>query len=204
MTLEPYIQRLQVRLRSQINPDICWDAFRDEVGCELMNRATRMLVDGIALGGPADKVGGIAAEYAMDAALMRARRTVSATPFAMLTIPLHFAMTALMVFILEIMKAFNFRITEAVEELESQATGGALGLLPAIPVFQPQDLGLMVALTLSAVIAYTISNALAPAFARGGHPLNIALYGAITCIMSGFNMIVIPPMAAGILLSNTV
>lgn len=203
-TLEPYIQRLQVRLRSHINPDICWDAFRDEVGCELMNRATRMLIDGIALGGPADKVGGIAAEYAMDAALMRARRTNSATPFAMLTIPLHFAMTALMVFILEIMKAFNFRITEAVEELESQATGGALGLLPALPVFQPQDLGLMVALTLSAVISYTISNALAPAFAKGGHPLNIALYGGITCIMSGFNMIVIPPMAAGVLLAETV
>jgi archaeal flagellar protein FlaJ len=34
--LEPYIQRLQVRLRSHIKPEICWDAFRDEVGAELM------------------------------------------------------------------------------------------------------------------------------------------------------------------------
>ncbi|MFQ6027758.1 MAG: hypothetical protein ACE5Q6_09735 [Dehalococcoidia bacterium] len=203
-TLEPYIQRLQVRLRSQISPDLCWEAFRDEVGCELMNRSTRMLVDGIALGGSADKVGAIAAEYAMDASLMRARRNVSATPFAMLTIPLHFAMTALMVFILEIMKAFNFRITEAVTELENQSTGGALGLLPTIPVFQPQDMTLISGLTISAVLAYTVSNALAPAFARGGHPLNAALYGAITCIMTGFNMLVIPPVASSILLTSTV
>jgi len=203
-TLEPYIQRLQVRLRSHINPDLCWDAFRDEVGCELMNRSTRMLVDGIALGGSADKVGAIAAEYAMDASLMRARRNVSATPFAMLTIPLHFAMTALMVFILEIMKAFNYRITEAVLALEEQSTGGALGLLPAIPIFQPQNMGMISGLTIAAVLAYTVSNALAPAFARGGHPLNAALYGAITCIMTGFNMLVIPPVAASILLSNTV
>jgi flagellar protein FlaJ len=115
--LEPYIQRLQVRLRSHIKPEICWDAFRDEVGAELMNRTTRMFVDGVALGGAPDKVGAIAAEYSMDAALMRARRNVSATPFAFLTIPLHFAMTGLMVFILEIMKAFNERITAAIAEL---------------------------------------------------------------------------------------
>lgn len=111
--LEPYIQRLQVRLGSNIKPELCWDAFRDEVGAELMNRTTNMFVDGINLGGSADKVGNIAAEFSMDAALMRARRTVSATPFAYLTIPLHFAMTGLMTFILEIMKSFNQVITEA-------------------------------------------------------------------------------------------
>ena len=49
--LEPYIQRLQVRLRSNISSEKCWDAFRDEVGAELMNRTTRMYVDGVTLGG---------------------------------------------------------------------------------------------------------------------------------------------------------
>jgi len=32
--LEPYIQRLQVRLSNNLKPELCWDAFRDEVGAE--------------------------------------------------------------------------------------------------------------------------------------------------------------------------
>jgi flagellar protein FlaJ len=199
--LEPYVQRLQVRLRSNIKPELCWDAFRDEVGAELMNRTTRIFVDGVALGGPPDTVGNIAAEYAMDAALMRARRNNSATPFAFLTMPLHFAMSGLMIFILEIMKAFNAQITAAIEELESQSTGGALGALPAIPVFQPQSLDMIVYLTVAALLAYTVANALAPKVAKGGHPLLICFYGAITCLMTGFNMMFIPPVASGILLN---
>ena len=200
--LEPYIQRLQVRLRSHIKPEICWDAFRDEVGAELMNRATRMFVDGVALGGAPDKVGAIAAEYSMDAALMRARRNVSATPFAFLTIPLHFAMTGLMVFILEIMKAFNERITAALAELEAQSSGAGLEALPAIPVFQPQNMTMITYLTVAALLAYTISNALAPKFAKGGHPLLIATFGSITCIMTGFNMLIVPIVAGKILLEG--
>jgi flagellar protein FlaJ len=199
--LEPYIQRLQVRLRTNIKPELCWDAFRDEVGAELMNRTTRIFVDGVALGGPPDRVGNIAAEYAMDAALMRARRNNSATPFAFLTMPLHFAMSGLMIFILEIMKTFNQHITAAIEELESQSTGGALGALPAIPVFQPQNLDMIVYLTVAALLAYTVANALAPKVAKGGHPFLVCFYGALTCLMTGFNMMFIPPVAASVLLN---
>ena len=164
-----------------------------------MNRTTNIFVDGVALGGEADKVGNIAAEFSMDAALMRARRTVSATPFAYLTIPLHFAMTGLMTFILEIMKAFNTQITLAIADLESQSST-ALSALPAIPVFQPQNMDMISALTISALLAYTVSNALAPKFAKGGHPFLICSFGAITCLMTGFNMLIIPPLAEGILL----
>lgn len=51
-----------------------------------------------------------------------------------------------------------------------------------------------------ALLAYTVSNALAPKFAKGGHPLNIASFGAITCILTGFNLVIVPPIASGILL----
>jgi len=44
-------------------------------------------------------------------------------PFAFLTIPLHFAMTGLMVFVMEIMIAFNARITTALEEMENISGG---------------------------------------------------------------------------------
>ncbi|MCI0879021.1 MAG: hypothetical protein J4N78_09085 [Chloroflexi bacterium] len=199
-TLEPYIRRLQVRLNSKISPEKSWDAFRDEVGSQLMNRTTRMFVDGVALGGPPDRVGAIASEYAMDSAMMRARRVVSAAPFAFLTIPLHFAMTGLMVFVLEIMKAFNVRIGLAVLDLESNSGGAGIGAAATLPVFQQQDLGLLSNMTTVALMSMTIGNALTPKFALGGHPLNTALFGAITFLMTAFNMLIIPTIAGGVLL----
>ena len=203
-TLEPTIRRLQIRLRKGISPEKSWEAFRDEAGSLLMSRATRMFVDGVSLGGPPDKVGALAAEYATDSALMRARRAVSAAPFAFLVVPLHFAMTGLMVFVLEIMKAFNFRIAEASLDLEKNSEGSGLALLPSLPVFQPQDIGLLTTLTLVALLSMTISNSLAPKFALGGHVLTVALFAGLTLVMTGFNMMVIPPIAVKVMLPSTI
>ena len=201
-TLEPAIRRLQIRLRKQITPEKSWEAFRDETGSQLISRSTRMFVDSVALGGPPERVGAIAAEYAMDSALMRARRSVSAAPFAFLVIPLHFAMTALTVFVLEIMKAFNTRIAEASAILESQSGGSGLALLPSLPVFQAQNLSMLSYLTLTALVSMTISNALAPKFALGGHFTIVAFFGSITCVMSGLNMLIIPPIAQSVMLPS--
>ena len=87
--LEPYINRLQARLSSQISPDICWDRFTDEIGSELVSRSSTMFVDGTGLGGSPERVGDIASKYAMSVALLRAKRYVTALPFAYLVIPLH-------------------------------------------------------------------------------------------------------------------
>ena len=197
--LSPYLKRLQVLLDRKISTEKAWDAFRDEVGSQLMNRSTRMFVDGCALGGSPDRVGEIAAGYAMDTALMRDRRVVTAAPFAFLIIPLHFAMTGLTVFVMEIMIAFNDRISAAADQLAAQSGSAGLSIAQSLPVFRGQDLTLMGYLTLATLISMTISNALAPKVALGGHPLNAALYGAITCLMTGFNMLMIPPVASGIL-----
>ena len=58
-------------------------------------------------------------------------------------------------------------------------------------------------LTLATLLSMTISNALAPKVALGGHPLNAALYGAITYLMAGLNMLIIPPIASNILLTGS-
>lgn len=200
--MEPYLKRLQILLDRKINPEKAWDAFRDEVGSQLMNRSTRMFVDGVALGGAPDRIGEIASAYAMDTALMRERRLVTAAPFAFLIIPLHFAMTGLMVFVMEIMNAFNERISAAAAQMASQSGGSGLGIAATLPVFKGQDLSLLSNLTLAALISMTISNALAPKAALGGHWLNATAFGAITCLMTGFNMLIIPPIASGILLTG--
>ena len=201
-TLEPYLRRLDIRLSKGVDTQRCWDAFRDELGSELANRATKVFVDGITLGGPPEKVGEISGEYAMDTALMRARRAVSAMPFAFLTIPLHFAMTGLMVFVLEIMIAFNARITSALAEMESISGGSGIDAVASLPFFQEHDMGLLTMMTTIALVAMTISNSLAPKFAMGGHSLNAAFFGGITCIMTGFNLLVIPGITSNLLVDQ--
>ena len=105
-----------------------------------------------------------------------------------------------MTFVLEIIRAFNTRIALATEDLASQSGGSGIGMLPALPIFQPQDMSLMSTVTMVALLSMTLSNALAPKFALGGHPLIIGVFGSITCLMTAFNMAVIPPIAARIML----
>ena len=50
-----------------------------------------------------------------------------------------------MVFVLEIMRVFNFRIAEASADLEKNAEGSGLALLPSLPVFQAQDISMLMA-----------------------------------------------------------
>ena len=197
-TLEPYIKRLQSRLRSQISPRLCWDRFVDETGSELVNRTTRMFVDGSTLGGSPEVVGQISSDYALSIALLRAKRKVTALPFAYLTVPLHGAMSALLIFVMEIMTSFNEKLVVATAELTSQS-GSATIQVPNLPVFQPKDMTQTQMLTLAAVFVLTVANSLAAKFALGGHSLNIATYGSIMCTVSGINLMLIPPVAQGLM-----
>ncbi|MBC8280030.1 MAG: hypothetical protein H8E48_04515 [Chloroflexi bacterium] len=201
-TLDPLIKRLQTRLKRSIDPDKSWNAFRDEAGSALLNSSTRMFVDGVTLGGSPEKVGSIASKHALEVALLRDRRAVSAAPFAILTIPLHFAMTALMVFILEIMITFNTQISGAISELNDSSAGQGLALLPPLPVFQSQDMSSLSMITTVALLSLTVANALSPKFAMGGSKLLMSLFGSITCLMTGLNMLIIPTIARTILLPD--
>ena len=164
--LEPYIKRLQSRLSTRITPNLCWDRFMDETGSELVHRSTRMFVDGTSLGGSPEKVGHIASDYAMSIALLRAKRNVTATPFAYLTIPPHGAMSALLVFVLEIMIAFNTKLSLATTELSEQAGSAALHV-PNLAVFQPKDMSQTTLIIIGAVAVLTIANTMAPQIRDG-------------------------------------
>ena len=197
-TLEPHITRLQIRLQSQIAPEVCWESFKDEVGSELVSRTSSMFVDGTSLGGAPERVGEISAKYALTIAMLRGKRQVAALPFAYLVVPLHGAMTALLIFVLEIMRSFNERLIVATRDLSASSSEG-LSKIPDLPVFQPSERGLVGTLVIIMVLVLTVANSFSPKFATGGHPLNVAFYGSIMCILTGLNLILIPPVAAGLL-----
>ena len=165
--LEPYIGRLQTRLRRSIHPDKAWNSFRDETCSALLNSSTRMFVDGVTLSGSPEKVGGIASNHA-----------------------------------LEIMNTFNSQISGAISELNDSSAGQGLALLPPLPVFQSQDMSSLSMITTVALVSLTIANALSPKFAMVGSKLLMALFGSITCLMTGLNMMVIPAIARSVLLPD--
>ena len=198
VALEPYIRRLQARLQSNIRPDVCWNRFKEESGSELVHRSANMFLDGTSVGGSPRIVGDIAADYAMNVALLRRQRGVVSLPFAFLTIPLHGATVGLLVFVLEIMTSFNNKITEATTDV-MQAGGAAAAQIPSLPVFQPKDMGTTTLVVMATVLVLTVANTLSAHFATGGHPLKVAFYGGIMSILTGLNLVMIPPMASQVL-----
>lgn len=198
--MEPYLERLQGRLNGRLSPEVCWERFTDETGSALVNRTMRMFVDGVSVGGSPDVVGTIATDYAMNVALLRAKRRASALPFAFLVIPLHTAMIGLLVFILEIMRSFNQRLLEAVSTL-NRASSSMVIEIPNLPIFQPKDLGPVTYITMAVVLVLVVANSLVPKLALGGHRVLLLTYAPLTCLTAGANLLIIPPLAATLLAS---
>lgn len=198
-TLEPYIQRLQTRLQSNLDPALCWERFRDETGSELLNRCTRMLLDGCSLGGSPERVGEIASDYGLSISILRAKRGVASSTFAFLTIPLHFALVSLMIFILEVMKGFQGHLSSVMVEMAGKSFEGRAIQLSALPMFQQRDLTLVSLLTLVVIIGFTVANSVTPWFATGGHPAKIVFYASLMCLLSGVSLLIIPPVAQMVL-----
>jgi archaellum biogenesis protein FlaJ (TadC family) len=96
------------------------------------------------------------------------------------------------------MKSFNGKLLESTAELAAQSGGAALQI-PNLPAFHPKDMSQITNLTMGALIVLTITNTLAPKFATGGHNLQLAFYGAIMCITTGLNLLLIPSIAGTLL-----
>ena len=199
-SLEPHIVRLKIRLASHLPSELCWDRFKAEAGSELLRRALEMLMDGVELGGDADEIGEIAGSYASSIAELREKRRLTSSSFTYLVIPMHAAMTGLLLFILEIIANFNNRLSEAAVGLLDKAETAVPTMVQGtgLQIFQSQDLTMVTLMVTSVVVTLTFANALAAKITSGGHDLKLAFTLGVTCIISGANMIVVPRLAAAI------
>lgn len=224
-SLEHHVADLRTRLQSNLPADQCWDAFREESGSELVNRGSRMLIDGSTYGARLDRVGQICSDYALNVVQLRAQRQLTASAFAFLIVPLHAIMALILVFVLHIVIIFNSNLAavsiadpfDATLGYESQATlepgGSGLSLEDAqIPTdvtfssakrlfgasnaFESQDTTPISYMVVLVLVALTIANALASKFATGGSNLKIVSILSPLCIVSGVVLGVIPIVAS--------
>lgn len=210
--LSPYARRLHLRTKSGIDTDICWDAFRDESGSELVNRTTRMLAEGVEAGAKPELAGAITSEYAMTVSQLRAKRGLTASTFTFLTVPMHATMIFILVFITEVLVHFNEKIESAAAQVSGftgsgvmlpeglsmppgLAIGGGSSISPGQFLLGSGDLGHSSLLIVGVILALTLANGVAPKFAAGGSNLKIAFHLSVACLISGIVMGVVPVVA---------
>ena len=112
-----------------------------------------------------------------------------ASTFSWLVIPLHIALTALLVFILQIMEIFQSTLAN-IQDVD--ITGVAA--IPATPFggYSPDETSIFVWLVAIVVLVLTAANAFAPKAAEGGHPLKLLYNLAIMALISGANFLLVP------------
>ena len=139
-SLAPEVKKLYVRVDSGIDPELCWQKFVAETGSELVDRAVRIFWDGTNKGGDPEEVGARASFFAMNTALLRAKRRMVSATFEWLSIPMHGAIAGLLIFIVQIMNLFSKVIVDLQPERAANSQS-----LPELSVgnFQGADLTIL-------------------------------------------------------------
>jgi flagellar protein FlaJ len=190
-SLKDEVNLLYTRLLAGINPHLCWERFVGESGSEQVNRSVRIFQDGVTLGGEPERVGNDASSFAMKIALLRAKRGLVASGFSWLAIVMHLVITALVVFIYEILDTFSSFVTPMIPE------EGAGEMMP--PIFTAglfsggsTDLNLLHFMVTLIIIVLTFVNAFAIYSTTGGHIFKLTFYLAITMAASGAAIVFVP------------
>jgi len=192
------VERLQMRLKGGIKSDLCWQRFISESGSELVHRSTRMFFDAMAHGSDAEKVGKFVSDYAMKIALLRANRKLVANTFAMMVVPLHAVLVAIMLFITNVLVVFATELTRIQEESISTSRLQQEAGIGNVLLFAAPNIQFITAFAIAVILVLTITNSLAPYVASGGHPLKVCLFAAGMLLMSGLALMFIPGVVQGL------
>lgn len=204
-SLNPYFRRLDVRIRASLSPDMAWRRLVEETGSEMVDRTVSIFWDALTIGGNPLETGKNAAFFASSISMLREKRALVANTFTFLVIPLHLAMTGLLMFILNVMKLFAGELKDqtAPDLGETGASIPDIANVSGFNTFANVDFGFLGILTTSVVLALTVANALAPHSASGGHRFRFLLGLGVMMIISGSMMTLVPPMAESIFATIT-
>ena len=199
-SLEPELQRLMTRVSCGLSTSRSWYRFMADTGSELVHRVVRAFWDGNDWGGQPERIGAFSANMAMRVWLLRAKRKLVASTFNYVVVPMHIALIATLVFISEVVTAFNTKLIEAQAVSQTENTSSIqpadIGIPDAL-AFQSFDTGFINVMVLVVILCLTVINAFAPRAASGGHKYKMALFATLTMVSSGLILLIIPPVAQG-------
>ena len=159
----------------------------------------RSFWDATSRGGDPEKIGQFAADMALQVSLLRAKRKLVSSTFNYVVVPMHIALTGVLVFISEVVSAFNTKLLEAQALVNSENTSTLnpedIGIPNAL-AFQEFNTGFIKLMVLAVILALTVVNAFAPRAAAGGHNFKLALFGGFMLTISGAVLLIVPGMAS--------
>ena len=85
------------------------------------------------------------------------------------------------------------------QEVSGAVVDEAASASSGVDMFASQDLTLISGMITMVILVLTVSNALAPKFAAGGHDIKIASTLSTMSFISGGNMLIVPIVAAKLL-----
>jgi flagellar protein FlaJ len=198
-SLEPELKRLLTRVACGLNTSLCWVRFMADTGSEMVHRVVRAFWDGNDWGGEAEKIGKFTADVALRVWLLRAKRKLVSTTFNYVIIPMHLALMGTLVFITEVVSAFNDKLLDAQALSASENTSSIrpedIGI-PGALAFQSFDTGFLNTIVMVVIVCLTFVNAFAARSASGGHRYKTALFASITMVCSGLILLIVPQVAA--------
>lgn len=196
-SLEKNVNRLHKRLVNGMNPKICWHNFMGETGSGLIDKSTRVFLDGIELGGDPTRIGETVSKSSLGITLLRSKRKLVSSGFMNLVIPLHASMSGIIVFIYQIMFSFNNAVAEMMGE-HSTEVGGAVESMPSGMSFfsfgASVDLAFIANFVTFVVFILTLASTFASKFASGGSNYKLCFYASVLFLVSAVVLFCVPIM----------
>jgi archaeal flagellar protein FlaJ len=187
--LEPDIKRLGLRLKASAKPETCWRMFAAETGSRLITQSAGIFYESTNLGGDPETAGMRCSLFSSRTAMLRAKRRNVAETFSWLTLVMHAVVSALMVFILEILKKFLTMIQSA---MPTDLASGMRSMGTQMLAFNTPQVGMMEQITIGLLIIMAFINAFAVIASEGAHILKATFYLALMFLMTGISFIVVP------------
>jgi flagellar protein FlaJ len=194
-SLDVLVRRLYVQLMMGIEPRLCWGKFVGFAGSDLMHKFSYVFLDAVELGGDPVRIGKLVNTTSLEIVLLRLKRQLTASSFTSLLIPLHIAMTGLVIFIIEIMIIFSdmiMKLSSSMGAIDTTDTGGISISSMGFSLFQNVNTDMLAQYSLLMVVVFTIFNTLAAWVAVGGNRYKVCYYGAIMLVTSGLALIIMP------------
>lgn len=195
--LRPNIRTLELRLRAGAYPETCWRMFGKETGSALIDQATGIFYEATNLGGDPEKTGLLCSMFASKIAMLRANRKGIAATFVYLTLVMHVVVSALMVFILEILGKFISMIEATMAGVENEAE--VQQMASQMLSFGGARNDLLKQLTLALLVLMCLTNAFAVVSSEGTHIAKITFYASIMLFTSALCLFIVPGVVDSIL-----
>lgn len=190
-SLAPNIKPLQARLSLGLSSTLCWKRFAAETGSEVIRRSVDIFWEAVSIGGEPEEVGSRTSLYATSVSHLRAKRKLTSSTFKWLSLGIHAAAVALLVFIVDIVSSFSDLVSKLEIRNMDQTSAAAFG---GVFAFDFSSIHTLQPVVMLVVVILSVVDAVAPQVTEGGHSLKFFYYLGATLFVSGLILVGVPPL----------